>query len=100
MSANKGKRFFLLGKLAKTKPGSAKALRIRAELGLDAPVAVTEPETVIEAVPEVVVVPEPVPEPAPVVEVAVEVAEVVPAAAPAPKPRRTYRRRKTTKTEE
>jgi hypothetical protein len=94
MSANKGRRFFLLKKLGKTKPGSAKALRIRAELGLDTPVVVTEPETVVEAIPEVVVVPEPVPEPAPVV----EVAEVVPV--PAPAPRRTYRRRKTTKTEE
>jgi hypothetical protein len=93
MSANKGRRFFLLGKLAKTKPGSAKALRIRAELGLDTPVVTTEPEAVVEAVPEVVVVPEPAAEPAP----AVEVAEVPVAA---PKPRRTYRRRKATKTEE
>lgn len=94
MSANKERRFFLLKKLDKTEPGSAKALRIRAELGLDTPVAVTEPETVVEAVPEVVVVPEPEPEPSPVV----EVVEVVPA--PVGTPRRTYRRRKTTKTEE
>ena len=88
MSANKGRRFFLLKKLDKTEPGSAKALRIRAELGLDTPVAVTEPETVVEAVPEVVVVPEPVPEASPVVEVVEEV--VV-----APKPKRTYRRKST-----
>jgi len=92
MSLTKGQIHKLKGKLSRVDPESAKAKRIRIQLGLEtAPVVETVPEPVVEAAPE------------PVVEAAsvVEAVEVV-AEAPAPKPKakRSYRRRKTTTTKE
>ena len=82
MSLTKGQIHKLKGKLSRVHPDNPKAKRIRIQLGLEA-----APEPVVEAAP------------------AVEVAEVVaeePAAEvkPKPKPKRTYRRRKTTKAKE
>tara|TARA_Y100000389_G_C17230126_1_gene397712 strand:- start:48 stop:302 length:255 start_codon:yes stop_codon:yes gene_type:complete len=84
MSLTKGQIHKLKGKLSRVNPESAKAKRIRIQLGLEtAPVVEAVPEPVVEAVP------------------VVEVVEVV-AEAPAPKPKakRSYRRRKTTTTKE
>ncbi len=89
MSLTKGQIHKLKGKLSRVDPDSAKAKRIRIQLGLEAapePVVETAPEPVVEVAPE------------PVVEAA-PVAEETPAPKPKPK-RRVYRRRKTTKTEE
>ena len=96
MSLTKGQIHKLKGKLSRVNPDSPKAKRIRIQLGL-------EPAPVVEVAPEPAPAPAPVVEPAPepVVEVApaVEVAEVVvEEPAPAPKKKRTYRRRKTAKT--
>ena len=90
MSLTKGQIHKLKGKLSRVRPDSPKAKRIRTQLGLE-----PAPVPVVEIAPEPT--PEPVAEVAPVVEVA-EVAAEEPA--PAPKPKRTYRRRKTTKTKE
>ena len=90
MSLTKGQIHKLKGKLSRVHPDNPKAKRIRIQLGLEA-----APEPVVEAAPE------PVVEAAPAVEVAEVVAEE-PAAEvkPKPKPKRTYRRRKTTKAKE
>ena len=85
MSANKGRIFWLRKKLAKS--SGEKAERIQKELDLLTGKVVPEPE------PEPEPAPEPEPEPEPVVEVA-------PAPKPAAKPKRTFRRRKTTKAKE
>ncbi len=82
MSLTKGQIHKLKGKLSRVDPDSPKAKRIRIQLGLE-----TAPQPVVEAAPE------PAVEAAPTVEVAEVAAEE-----PEVKPKRTYRRRKTTKT--
>jgi hypothetical protein len=90
MSLTKGQIHKLKGKLSRVNPESAKAKRIRIQLGLEAAPVVEA----VEVVPEVVVE-----EADPVVEV-VEVVAEEPAPAPKPKAKRSYRRRKTTTTKE
>ena len=83
----------LKAKLRRTK-SEEKIKRYRALLGLEQePVVEDAPEPVVEAAPE------PVVEAAPAVEVVEAVVEE-PAPEAKPKPKRTYRRRKTTKAKE
>ena len=92
MSLTKGQIHKLKGKLSRVNPESAKAKRIRIQLGLE-----TTP--VVEPAPVVVTVPEPVVEAVAVVEVAEVVVEKVEPVAK-PKAKRSYRRKKTTTAKE